>query len=1055
MKFGIWAGRLRRSVALGALLSATSAAAFAQGQPPANTVDKVKPPEQTPAPAPEGDVVVITGSRIAQDTYSSPSAMTVVTAEEASAQGITDIATLLQNSVAAAGSSQVTAAISNVLAAPPGGLGTQTIQLRGLGANRTLVLLNGRRAGPAGTGGSVGPFDLNVIPLSAVERVDILKDGASSLYGSDAIAGVINIVTKRDSSSSFDISYTYPEIGAGEELSVSGTWGLAFDNGYFRVSGDYYHQKEFDRGDRDIFACGQNYYFRPDGKRADFFDPRTNDYTCRDDIIWGHNWTYDYGENARVDPVTGARHRPWQATIGRYQYDYSGKLSQYLLPFSNTNPAPSGLVNPPGWYPVGYSNILTSTKKDPLFGPYAKNSAALEDFYHPYSNLLTLSPDIERMSITANGEYAINDHLKAYGEVLLNRRSTRQDGYNQIYTFQYLYTYGGTVYGDPIAKANGWTLRNDPMEYYYVFLSPTAITDHADQKVSVDYTRFVGGLTGDFGDTLPGWTWDLYTQHSRSDGVYKEDIFWVDAITDYELRNKTCAGTVTRYRKVPCVDINWYSPAFNYGQLTQQEKNFLYGQTRSRTVYEQTTVEGYMTGALAPLPAGDLSAVFGFLYQDDRIEDLPAKPWLDKEVWSGGPTKRGITKGGDDTRAAYLEFRVPVLKDAPLAKELTLSLSGRYTDVASYGGDSTWKAGLSWAISDELRLRGSQGTSFRAPGLYELFLAEQTSQFAQNGDPCAQWGVKLALNQITQRIADNCRNDPKFPGGIGPTQLATGGINATVYTSGGYGTLKAETSESRSLGLVWSPEYLGDFQFSVDYFDIIVEGEVGRVSTSYILRNCYDSPKFPNDPLCSLFTRKQPGELPPGPLKEIRNNYLNIAAQTSRGIDFEAHYGTEIPWGDLDITLRASRQLEKGEQLLPGSPFDDYNGESGEPEWVGNLNTAFKAGPLSVNWGLRYVDATSNLDRFTQRNPNKPYLFLGEPVVYVLSTPPKFYHSLSVGYDFEELGVSARLGVRNLFDEVPPKTSSNSGYLRQGNSVIESQYDLFGRTWFLDFSKSF
>ena len=271
----------------------------------------------------------------------------------------------------------------------------------------------------------------------------------------------------------------------------------------------------------------------------------------------------------------------------------------------------------------------------------------------------------------------------------------------------------------------------------------------------------------------------------------------------------------------------------------------------------------------------------------------------------------------------------------------------------------------------------------------------------------------------------------------------------------GYGTLKAETSESRSLGVVWSPDYLGDFQFSVDYFDIIVEGEVGRVTNAYILRQCYDSPNFPNEPLCNLFTRKQPGELPPGPIKEIYNNYLNIAAQTSRGIDFEAHYGLDIPWGDLDFTLRASRQLENGEQLLPGSAFEDNNGENGEPEWVGNLNTTFTSGPFSVNWGLRYVDATSNLDDFTEANPNQPYTFLGEPVLYVLSTPPRFYHSLSVGYDFESLGVSARFGVRNVFDETPPITSSNAGYLRQGNSVIESQYDLYGRTWFINLSKAF
>ncbi len=137
-------------------------------------------------------------------------------------------------------------------------------------------------------------------------------------------------------------------------------------------------------------------------------------------------------------------------------------------------------------------------------------------------------------------------------------------------------------------------------------------------------------------------------------------------------------------------------------------------------------------------------------------------------------------------RAAYLELSIPLLADLPPAKAVELSLSGRYTDVASYGGDSTWKAGLSWAVTDDFRVRASQGPSFRAPSLYELYLAGQILSFAQNDDPCAQWSAKLAANTIAQRIANNCAADPKFPGGIGPTQLSTGGITATVYTSGGY-----------------------------------------------------------------------------------------------------------------------------------------------------------------------------------------------------------------------------------------------------------------------------
>ncbi|MDZ7645561.1 MAG: TonB-dependent receptor plug domain-containing protein [Woeseiaceae bacterium] len=153
--------------------------------------------------------VIVTGSRIRRDTFSSDAPMDVVMTEQAAVRGISDVATLLQSTTVAAGSPQVTSAISSVNVVN-GGLGTSTLSLRGLGANRTLVLLNGRRAGPSGVQGSVASFDLNNIPLAAIERVELLKDGASSIYGSDAIAGVVNIITRKDEGGELDAFFSQP-----------------------------------------------------------------------------------------------------------------------------------------------------------------------------------------------------------------------------------------------------------------------------------------------------------------------------------------------------------------------------------------------------------------------------------------------------------------------------------------------------------------------------------------------------------------------------------------------------------------------------------------------------------------------------------------------------------------------------------------------------------------------------------------------------------------------------------------------------------------------------
>ncbi len=1061
MRSATFPNRLLRTVALGSLLTSAAFPALAQQ---ATEEQVIQVPQPAPAAAPAGpEKIVVTGTRISSDSYSSSSPMTVVTSEEAAATGVVDIATLLQNSVAAAGSSQVTAAVSSALAAPPGGIGTQTIGLRGLGAQRTLVLLNGRRAGPAGTGGAVGPFDLNVIPLSAVDRIDILKDGASSLYGSDAIAGVINIITKTDTGGSIDFSFTRPEVSsAGQEMQASATYGKDFGNGYFRITADYFEQTEFDRGDRDFFDCAEVYLFNNDGTRADLVDPRTGKFSCRNDTIWGHNWVYNY-------VGTAASKRPWRSTLGFYQYDHFGTLGNFVPAFGAASiPDPSGLITPAGWYPVNYNTAayINNPNLDPVFSKFAQNSAAVTDYHHPLMDEATLSPNIERISLFANGEYDVNDSLSLYGEVLLNRRKTHDDGYTQFYSFQYLYTDGsGDIYGDPIAQDAGWTLRQDGRRYN-IALSPTGLSDNADESVEVNYTRFVGGMRGDLGDSAPGWTWDVAAQFSRSHGTYTEQFLWADANEDYQLRTERCANVDngngpgrTSYRNIPCVDINWYSPSIMFGDLTAAEEAFLFGTTTSWTTYEQSTVEGYITGPLVDLPAGPLDVVVGFLYQHDNFHDQPSKEWIDGQVSSGtGGIARLPTKGTDVTNAAFFEASVPLLADLPLIQALDFSVSGRYTEVRSYGGDDTYKIGLNWQINDDLRLRANKGTSFRTPGLYELYLARQQSGlFAQGNDPCAGWGDKIALNQITQRQADNCARDPKAGNGIGPEQLLTSGIQATVYTSGGLGTLGAETSESNSIGLVWTPSF-ADLRVSLDYYDIQLQGEVGTVSASYIVNECYNSADFPNDPLCSLFNRYQPGEGAASQLyqiDEVTRNFLNISEQTNSGIDLEATYNTDIPWGELSTTLRISRQLDSGRILQPGSPVEEENGQAGEPKWVGNLSTVYSAGPFSLFWGLRYVDGTSEFDEYWSGRTTQP-TFLGRPTNLVLGTKPVFYHSLSVSYELEDLGVEAQLGVRNLFNEEPPRVSGAApDFLQLGGSVIESQYDVFGRTFFLNVSKSF
>jgi iron complex outermembrane receptor protein len=1030
MGSGSFSKHLLRTAALGVVLTTLGAgAAFAQT--PQQTVQQT-PPDQVPPPPEnngEGDTVTVTGSRLPSQ-FASASPMDVIVASDAAAEGISDVASLLRASTVAAGSPQITA-ISSTAFVQDGGVGTETISLRGLGSNRTLVLLNGRRAGPAGTRGSVGAFDLNVVPLSAVERIEILKDGASSIYGSDAVAGVVNIITKHDDTSSLDFFYKGTQDGGGEELRFSGSFGGEIGNFSYRVSADYYHQWELIRGDRDFFACGQPNVYNADGSRADLVDPRTGDYTCSNDLLWGHIWFYDYAS-------PGAISRPWRARPQLFQYNYGNNLQQYLPGLVPGTPN-HGLHVPNGWFPVGYGELsLPGQANDPVYSASARNSDALLNYHHPYVDLTSIQPEVERMTVLGSGEYDLNDHVQLYGEILLNRRTTRASGYRQFWDYQYVYDYGGGDFiGDPVAIAQGWTGDN-------VGFSPTAITDHNRSTITVDYIRAVGGARGDLDFMIPGWTWEASLQFSRSDGDYKDDVIYTDAVDDYSFRSSLCAGTTTRYRGVPCVDVNWYSPEFQNGNPTAAERAFLFGSETGNTIYEQTTFEAYAAGEMFKLPAGNIGAVIGIQYQDDRINDVPAQAQQDGELW--GSSAAGITAGNDDTRAVFTELAIPLFKDLPGAEEVTFTASGRYTDVASYGGASTYKLGLNWEIIPGLRLRASKGTSFRSPALFELYLFNETSFLGQRAvDPCINWAGALATGAITQRVATNCAAD-----GI-PGNHNGAGAGVTIFKSGGIGVLNAETSVSKTIGLVWTPDFV-DLQLSIDYFDIQVSDEVAAIGANNIVGQCYASLNHSTDPLCDLFQRNGPGGSTAYLITTVRDSFVNIASQGNRGVDFDLVYRTDLPWGDLTTRLQVSKQLEDEQQLLPTSAPRDFNGEIGDPEWVGNIDLVWKLGDFEFFYGARYVGETSNREHFG----NQAQTYYGAPVTYILETDAFVYHSASIAYEFP-WDLTGRIGVTNILDEEPPVVSEISGEYSVVGSipVTASQYDFFGRSIFVNFTKRF
>lgn len=969
--------------------------------------------------------VVVTGSRIRRNEFTSSSPVQIITSEEATLEGLIDTTEILQGSTIAGTAGQINNAFTGFVTV--GGPGVNTLSLRGLGANRTLILLNGRRAGPAGARGQVGPTDLNVIPASMIERVEILTDGASSIYGSDAIAGVVNIITRQNlDGGAINIQANQPFESGGEEYNISASQGWVFDRGYLSVSADYYERRPLLFGDRDTFSCPQAYNFYDSNHlfRADPIDPDTGTYVCNSTgaelvslYFAGGGWgASDYAP----DPNAIAGGGPLGCDMNGWRH-----VRVFMVGHGDACWLPATQGDAPWQAPDAdaYNELLRS---------YAGLSG-IATHSDRYASRTAISP-VKRTSLVLTGGYDLTPNTEIYGELLWNRRESSQENWRQwwgVIPAAHPRNPFPAVMFDPLLGGNL------PITH----IEPTLlINSRADQQV--DYIRGVMGIRGSLAIGR-GWDWDLTAQYSRSDADYGGNFIYNDRVLAATAASGCNVALLTTATACPTGGVDFFSPAVvGDGQLRPEDRDFLLGYEVGNTVYTHAYIEGVISGDLFDLPAGPVGAALGFQYREEKIDDQPGPQERSGNFW--GSSSAVETVGKDTIKELFAEFEIPVLRDLPLVNSLSFNLSGRYSDYDTYGDQTTYKVGLNWSLTPEWRIRAATGTSFRAPALYELFLGNLTNYgFAQTSDPCRNWS--LSSNPTIQA---NCAAGRPGEGPLPDTFPTVPTSSAEVTVGGGQGVLNAETADTYSIGLIWTPSFV-KLNVALDYFNIEVQDQVAQFGAASIVAGCYASENFPNEPLCDLFTRA-PGTDPERPYEilTINDSYVNISRQANEGLDLTARYTRDFSFGDLTVNARASYILNWESQLRTASTPTILKDRIGNPEWVANMNARFDRNDWTFFWAANFVPETSNQHLYTSETSTwfNETVFIPREVGFYQT------HDLSVRRRFDKWTV--QVGVQNVFDATPDAVSSSAGVTRTGNIPRTSQYDFLGRRAYFSISHS-
>jgi outer membrane receptor protein involved in Fe transport len=1046
--------------------------------------------------AEKGDIIV-TGSRIARPTLSSPVPVTTVNVAELTDAGRVSLGDALNDlpSLRSTFSSGSTA--RNIFSTS----GLSLLDLRGLGTDRTLVLINGRRHVTASPGDNA--FDVNTIPIDLVERIDVVTGGNSAIYGSDAVAGVVNFVMKRN----YDGFAVRGQAG----ISARGDRGTAFlsaiygqnfadGRGNVTVSAEYTRQNPLYATQRDKLTGAYN------GRCQFQVTDNTAGEPAAGDGIFDRTFMCGIRNAAISDAGTVAALDGASSPLRRYlRFDEAGNvvIDTPLQSFSavNSGNQQGGL----GTTLFGTGQLLAAVDR------YAFNLLAhydVSDAFRPFV-------EAKYVRTSAFGEAQPSFFTSVNGS--LGGPSIKCDnGFLSAQNLDALRANArcaGAAAGTTIAGST--TLRGLATAALPLARFNADFGGRIGKSTRETY-RIVGGIEGTFNDD---WRYEIAFNYGKFRGrsqsrnnLYLRDSggnpdgfnLAVDAViapatfaaSNFVLNSAgervICRVNAVTNTRPDCLPVN----VFGQNRNSRAVLDFIHRNGEIEEDSSQFVASAFVNGDLSQLfelPGGPISFALGAEYRREKDQVT-----IDALSKSGGTFLNALadfTPPRLTIKEAFGEILIPVLKDMPLAHELSLNLAGRVSDYNnSTGRVSAYNLQGIYAPLPDIRLRAAYATSVRAPTQGDLYSGE-TQSFAAVTDPCdalvitgnpnrarncTDAGVPATANaDLVARCAGTA-----FPVALGAPYINCVARQQTVrHLMVGNPILNEERGKSLTLGVVLEPRFIPGLNLTVDYYRIKVKNLIATPSLANLLSLCFDSSvAYASNPYCQVSPTSPTALLPRASsglfgADAARNGGVNFAAQRTKGIDFDLSYRRTFDNGDrLSIRGIATRVRTLDNYvniLLPQEPNRQLS-ELGDPKWAANLQVRYDFGPVAVFYNARYIGKQVISAAYESQNaylaacpasgvtpntggingaavpctagnlvrvaPNDADAFP------VKNYPAVLYHDIRVDFELARK-YNFYFGINNIRDRLPP--------LGELGNVAGSPYDSFGRYFFAGFKAEF